>query len=221
MAKTKSNWIEEINAFGAEAIGEVTQEELLAMNVGQLKNLKLEIEKEIAEKNAPPPEKKENEDEQDGDKTSDSKFISMCGSEFDPKATGSCHKQCQVDFPEAFKACSEQYKVQPAAKTTQRAKAPAGGGKTRWNHVSNSQAGRIDEMIIAGEPKSLKEIAEFAQAKEPRTLAHMQHLVADWGIEILSTDRKKEDGKSETVYFWSEKDKRRKGTVLEGKSAYK
>ena len=216
MAKTKQDWIKEINAFGAALLGEITQEELLTFNVGQLKALKLEIEKEVAESAAPQAEEKE------GDAGSESKFISMCGSEFDPKKSGSCAKDCSKDFPEAYKACSENFKVKPEAKgKAKKAKAPVGGGKTRWNHVANSQAGKIDEVIITGEPKSLKEIAEFANAKEPRTLAHMQHLVADWGIEILYTTRKDEAGKDETIFFWSEKDKRRKGDILDGKSAYR
>ena len=221
MAKVKADWIKEINAFGSEALGDVTQEQLLEMNVGQLKMLKKEIEEEIAAGVAIVEKQLTDANTPKEETVTDTpaNFASMCGSEFDPKKAGSCHKQCSQDFPEAFKACSENFSKKPEKKTS--APKRAGGGKTVWNHVVNSQAGKIDECIIAGKPMSLAEIAKYAEGKEPRCLDHLKHLVFDWKIDILITKRKKEDGKDEDIYFWSEKDKRRTGDKLAGKSAYK
>jgi len=219
MAKTKQNWIDEVKAFGQEALGDVTDADLAAMQIGQLKALKKELEKETGKVEEPAADKVEEKTEE----LPKSQFISMCGSEYDPKKSGSCAKQCSKDFPEAFKACSENFAAKASVGTTtktKKTKAPTTGGKTVWNHVASSQAGLIDECIIGGKQMTLAEIAEFAKAKEARTLNHLQHLVADWQITIL-TDKRKVGEEEKTYYFWKDKCPAAVGEPLAGKSAYK
>lgn len=216
MAKTKQNWIDEVKGFGQEALGDVTDADLAAMNIGQLKALKKELEKETGKTETPDPVKEETKQD-----VPESKFISMCGSEFDPKKSGSCHTQCAKDFPEAFQACVENFKREPEKPARQKKTSVGGGsGKTIWNHIASSQAGLIDECIISGKQMTLKEIAEHAKAKELRTLAHIKHLVADWKVTVLFDEREVE-GKKEIFYFWADKCPGAPGTPLEGKTAYK
>lgn len=209
MAKTKQNWINEINSFGKEALGELTQEDLNGMNVGQLKLLKLELEKEANPKTSEPVVE-----------VKVGKFESMCGAEFDPKKSSSCSKQCATDFPEAFKACSEHFKENPFKKKKESKSGSdnVSSGKTLWGHVGKSQAGKIDECILRRVPMSLAEIAGYASAKESRTLDHLKHLVHDWNIPILVKTRKIGDIE-EKVYFWPE-NAEEGGIPLIGKSAW-
>jgi len=220
MAKTKQNWIDEVKAFGQEALGDVSDDDLNAMQIGQLKALKKELEKETGKTEEPAAGKQE---EGKLEELPKSQFISMCGSEYDPKKSGSCAKQCNKDFPEAFKACSENFAAKASVGTTtktKKTKAPATGGKTIWNHVASSQAGLIDECIIGGKQMTLAEIAAYAKAKEPRTLNHIQHLVADWKITIL-TDKRKVGEEEKVYYFWKDKCPGAVGEPVAGKSAYK
>lgn len=220
--KNKPEWVKDIIKLDNEnqgLLGEIQQGELEDFTIGQLKALHKEMVEEL-EASAPVTE---DADSAKAETDDNGVFTSMCGSDFDPKKNGACHKDCQVDFPDSFKACSDNFAKSDVVKKKKSGKPAV--GKTEWGHVKGKQGGLVDDFFFEGKVGTIKEIAEFAGGKEPRIMHHMKHLVADVGIEILFADKKEEiedDGKKKKVtvrsYWWSEKDKRRKGEPLEGKS---
>ena len=68
---------------------------------------------------------------------------------------------------------------------------------------------------------TIKEVAAAVNGREPRVMGHIKHLVADWGLEMMTGQRKnKETAKMEMIIFWKENDHRRKGTPIVGKTAH-
>jgi hypothetical protein len=226
----KNELVEVIEAMGQEAMGELTHDDLVKMNIGQLKALKKELDEEAKSADTPEPVEVTPEPVEEKTRISLEKlpvevtpepvFVSMCGELFDPKKAGTCYKQCSVDFPEAFASCEAHFKTKPVGspvgektKRVAKAKNPSGGGRTLWNHVANSQAGKIDECIVTGHPMTIKEIASYAMGKEARCLHHLKHLVADWNVDILHGNRT-EGELTEVVYFWADKNPDMPGTAL-------
>lgn len=232
-AKTKQSWVDsicELDNNNTGLLGEIQRDDLDGFTIGQLKALYKEMVEDLAQQQKPVEgEGKELAVVEDGTNEekadSTSKFMTMCGSEFNPKTSGECFKQCSVDFPEAFEACLAEYKKLDLAPTKKRSTSTI--GKTTWGHLKTAQGGRIDDFFFEGNVGTLKEVAEFSNGKEARCLHHMKHLVYDLGIELLYGFRKEEVGEGdakkvsqEKVYWWAESDKRRNGEKLIGKSAY-
>lgn len=228
--KKKAEWIEAICKLDDEnkgLLGEIPQKELEDFTVGQLKSLFKEMEADLEAEKTPEPKDTGSTELVVADGNEEGKFASMCGSEFNPKKTGECHKQCSVDFPEAFEACTEQYKSLESVGKVKTTPSKPTAGKTAWGHTNGKQGGLIDDFFFNGEVGTLADIAKFANGKEQRCMHHMKHLVFDLGIVIKYNFDKvvekvddKEVTKQIKKYWWADKDKRRKGDKLEGKSAY-
>ena len=225
--KNKAGWIKDIIVLdnaNPGLLGEIPQNELEAFKVGQLKALYKDMADELAETEKPAPVP--STDVKDGDKkTTD--FLSMCGSDFNPKKTGECYKQCAADFPEAFKTCSEHYATLETVGSKRKSSNKHTAGKTEWGHTNGKQGGLIDDFFFNGNVGTMKEVCDFCEGKESRVMHHMKHLVADKGVVLQYKFRKVTEGEGETAkttqvkeYWWHEKDKRRKGDNLPGKSAY-
>jgi len=222
--KKKEDWINgicELDNNNPGLLGDIPREDLEQYSVGQLKALYKDMEDELA---AHLPATTDGTPEEPVDGETKEEFHTMCGSEFNPKTSGECFKQCQEDFPEAFAACIEHYKITDIKPVKAKSTKKAGIGKTEWQHLRNSQAGLIDDFFFNGGVGTLKEVSEFASGKETRCLHHMRHLVADIGVELLYAFRKVETEKGleqEKIYWWAESDKRRTGEKLPGKSVHK
>lgn len=232
--KNKAGWIKDIIVLDNEnkgLLGDIAQSKLETFTVGQLKALHKDMADELAEKSNADTEKDDENlpstdvKETDGNDTPKS-FASMCGNEFDPKKTGTCYKQCQVDFPEAFKACSEHYATLETVGSKRKSSKPS-AGKSEWGHTNGKQGGLIDNFFFEGQVGTMAEICDFCGGKEGRVMHHMKHLVADKGVQIQYKHRKVTEGEGDDAkttqvkeYWWHDKDKRRKGDNLSGKSAY-
>jgi len=123
-------------------------------------------------------------------------FITFCGSPFDPAQSSDCFLECQNATPEQYERCVEHFKANPPVKAATKAKADKAKatnkrGKNRWGHLVNSQAELIDRALIeAPGPVTLDKIAEFAEAKKPRTRHHLMHLRNDWKVALYITPEK-------------------------------
>jgi len=226
--KKKQDWIDAICKLDDEnkgLLGDLPRETLTDYTVGQLKALLKDMEADL-----------KTGDEPDGaivvfdDVTGEkpeSKFATMCGMEFDPKKSGECNKQCSEDFPEAFAACSENYKsLEKVGKTKTKSSKPS-VGKTAWGHTNGKQGGLIDDFFFNGGVGTIEDVCEFSGGKPQRCMHHMKHLVFDLGVcikfnfdKVITVVDEKEVTTNVKKYWWADKDKRRKGDELKGKSAY-
>lgn len=206
--------------LGYKNLGDLDEESLEAMTVPNLNLLKEELDKELAEEAGETPEsKKETPAEKPKEETPKAEFTPMCGLEFDPAAKSSCNVQCKYEFPDNFKECQENFKVEPEKKPA--AKRGPSQGMNQWYHRPGSQGGNLDNFFTEGKAGTVAEIAAFAGCKDSRVMIHIKHLIADFDVEILKGTRKnKETKKAETIFFWTKKDKRRKGVKISGKTGF-
>lgn len=205
--------------LGYENLGEMTREELEKHTVKELSLLKKEMDDELAKENGTPePEEKEEKEEPVEPKSEEpvETFSSMCGFNFDPSANSGCMTQCVNDYPDSFKKCQEHFSAQPAKKAAK----PKGLGMNIWYHRPSSQGAVIDQLLLDGKVVSFADIAEAGGGTRARVLSHLNHLVADWTLDICKGQKKGEDGKMIEAYFWRDKNKSRKGETLAGKTAY-
>jgi len=196
-------------------IGELSADDLEKMNMKSLEALRKELDAEVST------ETPENVPEELPNGTIGEEikpFTSMCGLSFDPSKSGACFGQCADEFPDSFKDCQNNFSAQPAKAA--KAKAAPGLGMNQWYHRPGSQGGELDRFFEEGKVGTVEEIALFANCNTRRVMIHIKHLIADFNVSILKAGRKNEDGTTSTVYFWSEKDKRRKGELIEGKTAF-
>jgi len=127
-------------------------------------------------------------------------FIPFCTipDVFDPSPNSECVTLCLKDNPEEFEKCQKHFDSKPKKAAKKRATTSGSRGvKSKWGHVLNSQAGKIDTAISeAKEPLSLEEIAEFAEARLPRTLAHIKYLSTNHDVRINFT--------KDRLIYWEE-----------------
>lgn len=216
-------------------IEEITEDDLKDMTVKNLQLLKKELDAEEAEELAA----KENGDTEEGgtndnnaddeggteeslppEDASAEEFTSMCGMPYDPSASGSCFTQCSKEFPEEFARCTTHFAATPHVAPSQSQKRAASQGMNEWYHRPGTQGGELDRFFMEGKVGSVDEIAKFADCNPRRVMIHIKHLIADFEINILKTGRKNDDGSVSTVYFWADKDKRRKGEAIKGKTGF-
>lgn len=219
-------------ALAHPLVGEIVEDDLTEMTVKQILHVITELDKEQAEEvvdtELSPEElvKVEEEEKANDDAVVETPkdppiFTSMCGMPFDPNLSGSCHKQCQIDFPEAFKACMENHALQPAEPPRPSSSSRAASlGMNEWYHRPGTQGGELDRFFQEGHVGTVEEIAKFANCNPRRVMIHIKHLIADFDIKILKTTRKNDDKSISTVFFWADKDKRRKGEEIEGKTGF-
>jgi hypothetical protein len=117
-------------------------------------------------------------------------FKSMCGFDFDPSEAGSCHKTCQGENPEAFAACTVNFKA--TAKKTTAGASKSRRGKNVWGHLIGCQGELIDQQfLVVGGAHSLEDIMKAAGATRPRVISHLKHLYSVWGVDLRITEDSK------------------------------
>jgi hypothetical protein len=117
-------------------------------------------------------------------------FKSMCGFDYDPAQAGSCFKTCQGESPEAFAACTANFKA--TAKKTTSASKTTRRGKNVYGHLIGCQGALIDDQFtVVGGAHSMKDLMKAAGATQPRVISHLKHLVAVWKVDLRITSDKK------------------------------
>lgn len=117
-------------------------------------------------------------------------FKAMCGSDFDPNEASACFTMCQTDNPEAFAACVQNHKENPAPKKRGTAKKGPSRGKNVWGHLNGCQGALIDDFFLKGNVGKIEKIMEAADATRPRVISHLKHLVSVWKVDLRVNENK-------------------------------
>jgi len=209
-------------------IGDVTKEVLEKHKMKDLWVLKNEMDEELKKEDTTIPDQKPEPVKTDAKAEpvkTDAKpgtkelFIPMCGitDGFDPNKKSSCNLQCVKDYPDSHAECLTHFKTLADEK---KASKPKGLGMNQWYHRPGTQGSNLDEFFTTGKIGTVKEIAEFADCNERRVMIHIKHLIWDFDVEILKGQKKNDTGKIFEAYFCADKDKRRKGTKVSGKTGF-
>lgn len=116
-------------------------------------------------------------------------FKSMCGFDYDPSQASGCFTACQKDNPEAFAACTENFKA--TAKDKKKV-TKSRRGKNVFGHLIGCQGAKIDDIFTLEKGvHSMDDIMKYAEATRPRVISHLKHLVAVWNVDLRMTEDNK------------------------------